>query len=54
VVKQLFRYALGRLETAADQPVIDSTLREFQDSQFRFKSLIISIISSQPFLGGGT
>ena len=53
VVKQLFRYALGRPETAADQPVIDRALSEFQDSKFRFKSLIISIIGSQPFLEGG-
>jgi hypothetical protein len=53
VVKQMFRYALGRPETAADQPVIDQILREFQDSKFRFKRLIIAIISSQPFLGGG-
>jgi hypothetical protein len=54
VVKQLFRYALGRPETSADQPVIDSALREFQDSKFRFKSLIMSIIGSETFLGGGT
>jgi hypothetical protein len=54
VVKQLFRYALGRPETPADQPVIDRALREFQDSKFRFKSLIINIIGSEPFLGGGT
>jgi hypothetical protein len=54
VVKQLFRYALGRPETPADQTVIDGALREFQDSKFRFKSLIMSIIGSETFLGGGT
>jgi hypothetical protein len=54
VVKQLFRYALGRPETPADQPVIDGALREFHDSKFRFKSLIMSIIGSETFLGGGT
>ncbi len=54
VVKQLFRYAVGRAETPADQPFLDQSLRVFQGSQFRFQSLIISIITSRPFLGGGS
>ena len=54
VVKQLFRYALGRPETPADQAVIEEALREFQDSGFLFRRLIISVVSSQPFLGGKT
>lgn len=54
VVKQLFRYAVGRAETPADQPVIEGTLKAFQDSQFRFQSLIMAIITSKPFLGGGS
>jgi hypothetical protein len=54
VVKQLFRYAVGRPETSADQPVIEASLKAFQDSRFRFQSLIMAIITSKPFLGGGT
>lgn len=54
IVKQLFRYAVGRPETPADQPVIDAMLKAFQDSQFRFQNLIIAIINSKPFLAGGS
>jgi hypothetical protein len=52
VVKMLFRYAVGRPETEADQAPIESALREFRSSQFRFKNLIIAIATSEPFLGG--
>ncbi len=54
VVKQLFRYAVGRAETAADQPVIEEALQRFRQSRFQFQNLIISIITSKPFLGGGS
>jgi hypothetical protein len=54
VVKQLFRYAVGRPETAADAPVIEGALKAFQDSQFRFQKLIIAIVISEPFLGAGS
>jgi hypothetical protein len=52
VVKQLFRYAMGRSETAADQHLIDAALENFQNSQFNFQALIISIIKSRAFRGG--
>ncbi len=52
VVKQVFRYALGRSETLADRGAIDSALKAFQDSRYRFRELIISIVTSEPFLGG--
>jgi hypothetical protein len=54
VVKQLFRYAVGRPEGDADQPVIDASLEVFRKSQFNFQKLIIAIINSKPFLGGGS
>ena len=52
VVKQLFRYALGRPETLADRRAIDGALETFRDSRYRFRELIISIVTSEPFLGG--
>jgi mono/diheme cytochrome c family protein len=52
VVKQLFRYAIGRPETAEDDEAINASLKDFRDSQFRFQNLIISVIKSQAFLGG--
>ena len=54
IVKQLFRYAFGREETPADQPAIDRMLEAFRESGFRFQELIISLVTSRPFLGGGT
>jgi hypothetical protein len=54
VVKQLFRYAVGRPESVDDAAVIDEALARFRDSHFNFQQLIISIASSPPFRGGGT
>lgn len=54
IVKQLFRYALGRAETSADRPAIDKIFEAFERSQFRFQDLIIAIVTSGPFLEGGS
>lgn len=53
IVKQLFRYAFGREETAADQPVIDRLLAKFRDSGYRFRELIIALVTSELFLERG-
>jgi hypothetical protein len=50
-VKQLFRYALGRHETEADQTAIDQAFQQFEGSQFDFRELIIAIAVSEPFVG---
>lgn len=50
-VKQLFRYALGRHETEADQAAIDQAFQQFEGSQFDFRELIIAIAVSEPFVG---
>jgi hypothetical protein len=49
VVKQVFRYAMGRLETPADRAVIDKTFDDFKRSQFKFQQLIISLVTSKAF-----
>ena len=54
IVKQLFRYAFGRQETLNDQPVIDELLAKFRESDFRFRELIIAIVTSELFLEGGS
>ena len=51
VVKQLFRYALGRPETDADQPSIAFAYERFRDSRFRFRELILAIVTTESFLG---
>ncbi|MBL8232731.1 MAG: DUF1592 domain-containing protein [Bryobacterales bacterium] len=52
VVKQLFRYAVGRMEQPEDQAVIERAFQRFRDSQFRFSELIMAIASSETFRGG--
>ncbi len=47
IVKQLFRYALGRRETAADQPAIDAAVETFRRSQFRFRELMIAVATTE-------
>jgi hypothetical protein len=54
IVKQLFRYAFGREETANDQPVIDQVLERFRASGFRFRELIVAIVTSDLFLQRGS
>lgn len=44
MVKQYFRYAAGRMETPADYPLIHQVFEDFRSSQFRFKTLIISLV----------
>jgi hypothetical protein len=43
---------MGRQETAEDQPAIESLLARFKDSHFRFRELIIAVVTSDLFLGG--
>ncbi len=43
IVKQLFRFATGRLEGPADRPVITALTNHFRDSQFRFKELMLKL-----------
>jgi hypothetical protein len=50
IVKQLFRYAFGREETASDQPVIEAVFEKFRDSGFRFRELIVAMATSELFL----
>ena len=45
-MKQLFRYANGRSEEPEDQPLIEQAYNRFRDSQFRFRELVLAIVSS--------
>jgi len=49
IVKQYFRYTLGRMETPADRPAIHKLLEDFRNSQFRFKELIVSLARLREF-----
>ncbi|RPI80725.1 MAG: DUF1585 domain-containing protein, partial [Planctomycetaceae bacterium] len=50
VVKQMFRYAFGREETEADLPVIEALFTKFRDSGFRFRELLVAVVTSDLFL----
>jgi hypothetical protein len=52
VVKQLFRYAFGRLETPADRETIQTAYAAFRDSGFRFKELVVALVRSPQFVSG--
>ena len=54
IVKQLFRYAFGREETRNDQPVIDALLEKFRSSGFRFRELLVALVTSELFLQRGS
>jgi hypothetical protein len=54
IVKQLFRYAFGRAETPSDRPVIDGLLDTFRDSGFRFRELLVALVTSELFLQRGS
>jgi hypothetical protein len=52
VVKQMFRYAMGRKETPADRPVIRRVFEDFRDSQFRFQELMVALLKWTEFPPG--
>jgi hypothetical protein len=52
MVRQLFRYAYGRLEDSADESAIQDMYARFRDSGFHFKDLLIALVQSPEFLRG--
>ena len=51
VVKQVFRYATGRHEAESDQKQLDAMYDVFQKSGFRFRELVLALVTSDAFLG---
>jgi Protein of unknown function (DUF1592)/Protein of unknown function (DUF1588)/Protein of unknown function (DUF1595)/Protein of unknown function (DUF1587)/Protein of unknown function (DUF1585) len=54
VVKQVFRFAFGRVETPADREVLKSVTTAFRESGFKFKELLIALVRAPQFLEGTT
>ena len=50
IVRQMFRYSYGRLETAADEKTIHQLYDQFKTSGFKFKSLMVALVQSPEFL----
>ena len=53
MVKQYFRFVAGRTETPGDRPLIRRVFRDFKESGFQFKEMIISMVSAPEFRGEG-
>ena len=53
VVRQVLRYACGRLETSADQQTIRHTYDIFRESGFRFRALLLALVQAPEFLEDG-
>ena len=51
VVRQVFRYAMGRQETPRDRATIEKLFADFRDSGFHFRELIVSLATSEVFRG---
>ncbi len=49
MVKQFFRYVAGRMETPADRPLLSAAASEFRASRFRFKELMIAVVTGREF-----
>ena len=50
VVRQMFRYSYGRLESSADEKTIDRLYDQFKTSGFKMKSLLVALVESPEFL----
>lgn len=53
IVKQVFRYMSGRMDTPADRPVLTSALEQFRKSGHRFKELIVALVRTAEFPESG-
>jgi len=49
ITEKLFIYALGRGTEYYDMPLIRSIVRDGEAKNFRFSSLILGIVKSEPF-----
>jgi hypothetical protein len=52
VVKQMFRYGLGRPETPSDRPTVARVTTAFRQSGFKFREMLIALVRSPQFLEG--
>ncbi len=53
MVRQIFRFALGRHETPADRPALDRMFDDFRRAKFRFKDLLMSVVRWSEFPAAG-
>jgi hypothetical protein len=51
MVKLVFRYAVGRHEGEPDHADLDAVYETFRKSGFKFRELVLALVTSQSFLG---
>ena len=49
MVKQYFRYTAGRVDTAADRPLIRKVTEDFRKSGFRFQEMVVGLTLAREF-----
>ena len=52
IIRQIFRYAFGRMETSADEDTIHQLFAVFRDSGFHFKDVLVALVKAPQFTGG--
>jgi hypothetical protein len=52
IVRQIFRYAFGRMETSADEDTIHQLFAVFRDSGFHFQDVLVALVKSPQFTAG--
>jgi len=53
VVKQVFRYMAGRMETPADRPMLSQAVENFRESNFQFQEILASLAKGREFPSAG-
>ena len=52
IIRQIFRYAFGRMETSADEDTIHQLFGVFRDSGFHFKDVLVALVKAPQFTAG--
>jgi hypothetical protein len=52
IVRQIFRYAYGRMENSADEETIHKLSEDFRNSGFEFKELLMGVMKAPQFMAG--
>jgi hypothetical protein len=47
--EKLLTYAMGRAVTAYDMPAVRSIVRNAKGNEYRFSSLVLGVVKSEPF-----
>ena len=50
LIRRMLTYALGRRLELNDQEAVDALMSDFEDKDYRLRSLIQSIVVCEPFL----